>query len=60
MCNFAQGIQFGIPKGDKMTEAIQSDNVKWLIDNTEFNQEKFDESKKRQKEFYDSTTRKAN
>jgi hypothetical protein len=39
---------------DKMKEAIQSDNVKWLIDNTEFDQEKFDKSKKNQKEFYDS------
>ena len=39
---------------DKMKEAIQSDNVKWLIDNTEFDQEKFEKSKKRQKEFYDS------
>lgn len=39
---------------DKMKEAIQSDNVKWLIDNTEFDQEKFDKSKIRQKEFYDS------
>ena len=36
----------------KMQVAIQSEDIKWLIDNTEFNQEKFNKDKERQKKFY--------
>jgi hypothetical protein len=37
-----------------MNEAIQSEDVNWLINNTEFDNEKFEKASKNQKEFYES------
>jgi hypothetical protein len=37
-----------------MNEAIQSEDVNWLINNTEFDNEKFEKASKNQKEFYKS------
>lgn len=37
-----------------MNEAIQSEDVVWLINNTEFDSEKFEKASKRQKEFYET------
>jgi hypothetical protein len=38
----------------KMQDAVQSEDSIWLIDNTEFNEEKFNKDKIRQKEFYET------
>ena len=37
-----------------MNQAIQSEDVNWLINNTEFDNEKFEKASKKQKEFYES------
>ena len=37
-----------------MNQAIQSEDLNWLISNTEFDNEKYESDLKRQKEFYDS------
>jgi hypothetical protein len=37
-----------------MNQAIQTENLNWLISNTEFDKDKYEKDLKRQKEFYDS------